>query len=79
MIPTINPTRFTIKNAFKLAATSDSAEATETQSALIPVEADGVVDVRLQGRQLRLKIQGSLKNDFTVGATRLEQHAGGRR
>ena len=59
--------------------TSDSAEATETQSALIPVESDGVVDVRLQGRQLRLKIQGSLKNDFTVGATRLEQHAGGRR
>jgi hypothetical protein len=59
--------------------TSDSAEATETQSALIPVESDGVVDVRLQGRLLRLKIQGSLKNDFTVGATRLEQHAGGRR
>ena len=59
--------------------TADSAESAETVSAVFPVETDGVVDVRLQGRQVRFKVTGKLLNDFTVGATRIEMHPGGRR
>ena len=59
--------------------TAHDAESTETASAVLPVEADGVIDTRLQGRQLRLKVSGTLLNDWTVGNTRLELHPGGRR
>jgi hypothetical protein len=59
--------------------TADSAESPETVSAVFPVEDDGVINTRLQGRQVRFKISGKLLNDFTVGATRLEIFQGGNR
>ena len=59
--------------------TSASADDTETISSSFPLEADGEIDVRLQGRQVRYKVSGELANDWTVGNTRFETHIGGRR
>ena len=56
-----------------------SGDATETESADFPLEADGEIDVRLQGRQIRYKVSGQLANDWTIGNTRFETHVGGRR
>ena len=59
--------------------TAASGDADETESADFPLEADGEIDVRLQGRQVRYKVSGALANDWTVGNTRFETHIGGRR
>jgi hypothetical protein len=59
--------------------TAASADDTETVSSSFPLEADGEIDVRLQGRQVRYKVSGELANDWTVGNTRFETHIGGRR
>jgi hypothetical protein len=59
--------------------TASSADDTETASSSFPLEADGEIDVRLQGRQVRYKVSGELANDWTVGNTRFETHIGGRR
>lgn len=59
--------------------TAASGDASETESADYPLEADGEIDVRLQGRQVRYKVTGLLANDWTVGNTRFETHLGGRR
>jgi len=59
--------------------TAVSADATETESTNYPLEADGEIDLRLQGRQVRYKVSGELVNDWTVGNTRFETHIGGRR
>ena len=59
--------------------TAVSGDAAETTSSSFPLEADGEIDVRLQGRQVRYKVSGELANDWTVGNTRFETHVGGRR
>ena len=59
--------------------TAASGDADETESGDFPLEADGEIDVRLQGRQVRYKVSGALANDWTVGNTRFETHIGGRR
>lgn len=59
--------------------TAISGDATETESQVYPLEEDGEIDVRLQGRQVRYKVSGSVVNDWTVGNTRFEIHPGGRR
>jgi hypothetical protein len=59
--------------------TAPAGDATETISASYPLESDGVIDVRLQGRQIRYKVSGALTNDWTVGNTRFETHIGGSR
>jgi len=59
--------------------TSPAADADEVESAAFPLEADGEIDVRLQGRQIRYSVSGSLARDWTVGNTRFETHIGGRR
>lgn len=59
--------------------TSPSGDAAETESADYPLESDGVIDVRLQGRQVRYKVRGKLAADWSVGNTRFELHPGGRR
>ena len=59
--------------------TSASGDATETESTNYPLETDGEIDVRLQGRQVRYKVYGNLTQDWTVGNTRFETHVGGRR
>jgi hypothetical protein len=59
--------------------TSVSADADETESTTYPLEADGEIDLRLQGRQVRYKVSGELADDWTVGNTRFETHVGGRR
>lgn len=59
--------------------TAVSGDAAETTSSSFPLEADGEIDVRLQGRQVRYKVSGELANDWTVGNTRFETHIGGRR
>lgn len=59
--------------------TSVSADADETESSSFPLEDDGEIDLRLQGRQIRYKVSGELAKDWTVGNTRFETHIGGRR
>jgi len=59
--------------------TSISGDAVEIESGNYPLESDGEIDVRLQGRQLRYKVTGDLAADWTVGNTRFEIHTGGRR
>ena len=60
--------------------TASSGDAAETESIDYPLEADGEIDVRLQGRQVRYKVTGALTaGDWTVGNTRFETHIGGRR
>ena len=59
--------------------TSSSGDAAETESSAFPLETDGVIDTRLQGRQIRLKVSGELTSDWTVGSPRLELHPGGTR
>lgn len=59
--------------------TSPSGDAAETESSSFPLEADGVIDTRLQGRQVRMKVSGLLTTDWTVGSPRLELHPGGTR
>jgi len=59
--------------------TSSSGDAAEEQSTTFPLEADGVIDTRLQGRQVRVRVEGLLTTDWTVGAPRFEIHPGGRR
>jgi len=59
--------------------TSSSGDAAETTSSSYPLETDGEIDVRLQGRQVRYRVTGALTQDWTVGNTRFETHVGGRR
>ena len=60
--------------------TASSGDSAETESSDYPLEADGEIDVRLQGRQVRYKVTGLLTaGDWTVGNTRFETHIGGRR
>ena len=59
--------------------TASSGDDSETESSNFPLEEDGEIDVRLQGRQVRYKVTGLLANDWTVGNTRFETHIGGRR
>jgi len=59
--------------------TSVTGDAVEIESGNYPLESDGEIDLRLQGRQLRYKVTGDLAADWTVGNTRFEIHTGGRR
>ena len=59
--------------------TASSGDAAETTSSSYPLESDGEIDVRLQGRQVRYRVTGTLTQDWTVGNTRFETHVGGRR
>jgi hypothetical protein len=60
--------------------TSPAADATETESASYALESDGVIDTRLQGRQVRVKVSGLIASgDWTVGSPRFELHPGGTR
>jgi len=59
--------------------TASSGDAAEAESSDYALEADGVIDVRLQGRQVRYKVRGALSTDWTVGNTRFEIHQGGTR
>jgi hypothetical protein len=59
--------------------TAASGDAAETTSTSYPLETDGEIDVRLQGRQVRYRVTGALTQDWTVGNTRFETHVGGRR
>jgi hypothetical protein len=59
--------------------TAASGDAAETTSSSYPLETDGEIDVRLQGRQVRYRVTGALTQDWTVGNTRFETHVGGRR
>lgn len=59
--------------------TSAAADDTEVESSVFPLEDDGVIDVRLQGRQVRVKVEGSITNDWTIGSPRFELHQGGTR
>lgn len=59
--------------------TSGAADAAETESSDYPLETDGVIDVRLQGRQVRYKVRGAIADDWQIGNTRFELHPGGTR
>ena len=59
--------------------TSASADSTETERGPFSPQADGSIDVRFQGKQLRLLVQAPISEEWTLGKQRLEILPGGTR
>ena len=59
--------------------TSSSADGTETTKGPYTPQADGAIDLRWQGRQLRMKVAAPISEEWTLGKQRLEVQPGGTR
>ena len=59
--------------------TSSSADGTENTRGPYTPQADGNIDLRWQGRQLRMKVAAPISEEWTLGKQRLEVQPGGTR
>ena len=68
------------ENAVRLKfKTGDNPDTEGTMRGPFPLESDGYVDTRINGRQIQLRVEGPFDTDWRVGDTRVEASPGGTR
>lgn len=60
-------------------STADNPDTTPTVKGPFPLDADGYVDTRFNGRQIQFRVEGPFDTDWRVGEMRVEASPGGTR
>ena len=59
--------------------TQQTPEDTEAESAIYDIQSDGYTDIRVQGREVSLRVESPYDQDWDIGRVRMEVAQGGRR
>jgi len=59
--------------------TQQTPEDTEAESAIYDIQSDGYTDIRVQGREVSLRVESPYDQDWDIGRVRMEVTQGGRR